>query len=392
MDKICFVIQRYGIDVNGGAEVLCRNLAEQLLPFYDVHVFTTKAKDYITWKNEYHDSFEVINGVKVHRFKNVEKRDQKFLAEMNVDFERYVVGNAEQEKRWVIAQGPYCPELIQELKKEKDTFKKFIFFTYLYYPTIFGLPEVKEKAILVPTAHDEPFIHMSLLKQIFCECHSLFYMTDVEKQLVNNLFDNSDIPSVTGGSGIEVPEFTNPEHAREKYDLTKPYLIYVGRIDNGKNVPLLINYFEEYKKRNQSELKLVLIGNKFVDIPENSEIRYLGFVDEQDKYDLIAGSKALVLPSYFESLSLVVLEAMKLKVPVIVSSYCEVVKQHCIISNCGLYYSDYFEFEGILNWMNQNADICKEMGENGFSYVNNNYSWDVIRKKVKLLIESDSNS
>ena len=391
MDKICFVIQRYGIDVNGGAEVLCRNLAEQLLPFYDVHVFTTQAKDYITWKNEYHKSYEVINGVKVHRFKNLKKRNKKVLAEMNGDFEKYVAGNEDLEKRWVIAQGPYCPDLIQELKKEKDTFKKFIFFTYLYYPTIFGLPEVKEKAILVPTAHDEPYIHMNLLKKIFCECRSLFYMTDVEKQLVNNLFHNSDILSATGGSGIEIPENINPERTKEKYSLTTPYLIYVGRIDHGKNVPLLIKYFEEYKKRNQSELELVLIGKKFINIPENKDIKHLGFVDEQDKYDLIAGSKALVLPSYFESLSLVVLEAMKLKVPVIVSSYCEVVKQHCIISNGGLYYSDYFEFEGILNWMNQHSDICAEMGENGFSYVNDNYSWDVIRKKVKLLIESDGN-
>ena len=387
MEKICFVIQRYGEDVNGGAELLCRQITEHLVPFYDVHVFTTKAKDYITWKNEYHDSFEMVNGVKVHRFRNVAKRDQKFLAEMNNDFNRYVVGNDEKEEKWVEAQGPYCPELIEEIKKESVNYKKFIFFTYLYYPTIYGVPEVKDKAILVPTAHDEPFIHMNLLKEIFCGCHSIFYMTDAERKFVNKIFHNDEVPSVVGGSGIEVPEVVNPERVKEKYEIKKPYLIYVGRIDRGKNVPLLIQYFNEFLLRNNIALNLLLVGKQFINIEQNSNIKALGFIDDQDKYDLIVGAMALVLPSYYESLSLVVLEAMRLGTPVIASGKCEVVRQHCINSNGGLYYSNYYEFEGILNWMEKHPEECHIMGENGRTYVKNNYTWNSITDKMRKLIE-----
>lgn len=386
MDKICFVIQRYGEDVNGGAELLCRQIAEHLLPFYDVHVFTTKAKNYITWKNEYPESFEEINGVKVHRFKNQLRRDEKYLGQVNVDFERYVAGNEELEKHWVKAQGPYCPGLIEEIKKEKVTYKKFIFFTYLYYPTIFGVPEVKEKAILVPTAHDEPFIHMSILKSVFQQCQALFYMTEEEKKLIHQLFGNEDVKYEIGGSGIEVPDDIQPPRAKSKYGLGT-YLIYVGRVDEGKNVPLLIKYFREFKKRNCSDLQLVLVGKQFIDIPESDDLKTLGFVTEQDKYDLIAGAKALVLPSYYESLSLVVLEAMKLQVPVIASEYCEVVKQHCLKSNGGLYYANYYEFEGILNWMDGHLDECTTIGKNGCKYVEKNYTWDSIIAKIRVLIE-----
>lgn len=386
MDKICLVVQRYGLDVNGGAEVLCRKLAEHLLSLYDVHVFTTKAKDYISWKNEYHVSYEKINGVKVHRFRNQSKRNEKYLGQVNVDFERYVAGDKEKEKQWVKAQGPYCPALIEEIKKEKDTYKKFIFFTYLYYPTIFGLPEVREKAILVPTAHDEPFIHMSILKAVFQQCQSIFYMTEEEQKFVNQLFANDDVMYEIGGSGIEVPDDIHPQRTKKKYKLGS-YLIYVGRVDEGKNVPLLIKYFNEYKKRNQSGLQLVLIGKQFIDVQVTDDIKALGFVTEQDKYDLIAGAEALVLPSYYESLSLVVLEAMKLKVPVIASAYCEVVRQHCLKSNGGLYYSNYFEFEGILNWMESHLNEWTAIGENGKRYVNKNYTWDSIIAKMKVLIE-----
>ena len=386
MDKICFVVQRYGLDVNGGAEDLCRKLAEHLLPFYDVHVFTTKAKDYISWKNEYHVSYEEINGVKVLRFKNQSRRNEKYLGQVNVDFERYVAGDKEKEEQWVKEQGPYCPGLIEEIKKEKDTYKKFIFFTYLYYPTIFGIPEVKEKAILVPTAHDEPFIHMSILKSVFQQCQSIFYMTDEEKKFVNHLFANDDVMYEIGGSGIEVPDDIHPQRTKKKYELGS-YLIYVGRVDEGKNVPLLIKYFNEYKKRNQSGLQLVLIGKQFIDVHGTDDIKVLGFVTEQDKYDLIAGAEALVLPSHYESLSLVVLEAMKLKVPVIASAYCEVVRQHCLKSNGGLYYSNYFEFEGILNWMKSHLNEWIAIGENGKRYVNKNYTWDSIIAKMRVLIE-----
>lgn len=386
MKKICFVIQRYGLEVNGGAELLCRQMAEHLLPFYDVHVFTTRAKDYITWKNEYKAGIENIHGVRVHRFSCLKKREQKKVGEMNMDFQRYVVGNIKKEKEFLIAQGPYCPELVDMVEKDKNEYSAFIFFTYLYYTTVEALPYVKEKAILVPTAHDEPFIYMSVLKEIFTSCKAIFYMTEVEKELVINLFQNENVKSETGGTGIEIPEDVSSERAKKKYHTGK-YLLYAGRVDKGKNVPLLVQYFEEYCHRNKTDLQLYIVGKQFVDIKESQNIKLTGFINDQDKYDLMAGAEAVILPSYHESLSLVILEAMRLERPVIVASQCEVVRQHCLLSNGGLYYKNYLEFEGILNWMKAHPEECRIMGENGRSYVEKKYTWDSITDKMRTLIE-----
>lgn len=66
--KICCVVQRYGMEVNGGAELHCRQISERLTPFYDVEVLTTKAIDYMSWKDEYSEDEEILNSVKVRRF------------------------------------------------------------------------------------------------------------------------------------------------------------------------------------------------------------------------------------------------------------------------------------------------------------------------------------
>ena len=52
-EKIAFVNQRYGLEVNGGSELLCRQMAEKLSEIYDVEVITTCALDYVSWENHY---------------------------------------------------------------------------------------------------------------------------------------------------------------------------------------------------------------------------------------------------------------------------------------------------------------------------------------------------
>jgi hypothetical protein len=66
--KIAVVVQRYGADINGGAELHARYIAERLARHATVEVFTTCAKDYITWKNELAAGEEKVHGVTVRRF------------------------------------------------------------------------------------------------------------------------------------------------------------------------------------------------------------------------------------------------------------------------------------------------------------------------------------
>lgn len=165
------------------------------------------------------------------------------------------------------------------------------------------------------------------------------------------------------------------------------YLIYVGRIDKSKGCAQLFQYFEEYKRRNPGTLKLVLMGKPVMEIPSHPDILPLGFVTDEEKYNGMAGAEALVLPSRFESLSLVVLESMSLGVPVVVNGKCDVLKEHCIRSNAGLYYRDYFEFEGTLNYLLNRTELRKQMGELGVEYVEKNYRWDKIVDRLSQMVE-----
>ena len=385
--KICLVVQRYGLEVNGGAELQCRLFAEQLAKKYEqVHVVTTKAIDYMTWKNEYTADEENINGVILHRFDvDVERNINKFN-KINGEF-LYQGLSESREQEWINIQGPYCPKAIAYIEKHKEDFDVFIFFTYMYYTTVMGISKVTEKAIVVPEAHDDPYIRMKIFNNVFLRPRSFFFNTEEERQLVYSLFDNSGIPSALGGVGVEIPVDVKGTRFKKKYKLEN-YIIYVGRIDEGKNCDQLFQYFQEYKKRNPSDLKLVLVGKAVIDLPGSDDIVSLGFVDEQDKYDGIAGARMLVLPSEYESLSMVVLEAMSLYIPVIVYGKCAVLKGHCIKSNGAFYYNNYFEFEGEINYLLTHDEEVKIMCQNAKKYVEDNYQWDRIIERLCLLIEA----
>lgn len=382
-EKICFVVQRYGIEVNGGAETHCRQIAEHMTEEYDVTVLTTKAMDYMTWKDEYEHEEERINGVKVLRFSVDQVRDVEKFNEINFRFE---LTRKVNETEWLKQQGPFVPKMIEYIREHKNEYGKFVFFTYLYYTSVEGIKEVKDKALLVPDAHDELFLNMKIYKELFHAPRGFFFNTEEEKQLVYKKFEIGDIPYTIGGIGIETPEWADGKRFKDKYRLDQ-YILYAGRIDYGKNCHILFQYFDLYKKRNPGHIKLVLMGQEIMEVPGREDIISLGFVSEEDKYDGMAGAELLVLPSQYESLSIVVLESMKLGVPVIVNGACDVLRGHCIKSNAGLYYKDYYEFEGTLNYMLSHEKEWALMGENGKKYVGGHYCWNNVIHSLKKLIE-----
>jgi len=388
MKKIAIINQRYGLEVNGGSEYYTRLIAEQLNKKYDVEVLTTCAMDYVTWKNQYAEGVEELNGVKVRRFPVKKERTQKEFDDVNRRIFQPGARTPELEREWVEKQGPYAPGLIEYIEKEKDHIDVFIFVTYLYYFTAVGMPKVADKSILIPTAHDEPYLEFETYKRVFTCPKAYVFLTEEEQQLVYRKFHTQDKFTRQAAVGIDVPKDVDAKRFLEKYGITDPYMIYVGRIDEGKNCHWLFRYFIEYKKRHpESDLKLVLMGKAVIPVPQNKDILNLGFVSEEDKYDGIAGCEFLVLPSEFESLSLSVLEAMELKRPVMVNGNCEVLKGHCKKSNAGFYYKNYFEFEGQVDYLMTHPKERTLMSENAKRYVDNNYKWDVILKRLDEVIE-----
>ena len=167
-------------------------------------------------------------------------------------------------------------------------------------------------------------------------------------------------------------------------------LLFVGRIDEGKNCDVMFRYWQAYKERNPGPLRLVLMGKPVIPVPQRDDICSLGFVSEEDKFDGVAGARLLLLPSRFESLSIVVLEAMSLEVPVLVNGDCAVLKGHCVKSNAGLYYQNYLEFEGAMKALLNDESLRDALGQNGPRYVEENYRWDVILDRVSGLVEQVS--
>lgn len=389
MKRIALVNQRYGLEVNGGSEYYTRLIAERLTSHYQVDVITTKALDYTTWENHYAADEENINGVRVLRFP-VEHPRAKDFNEFNADYLQKLANGTPDpaaELIWFEKQGPYCPAAIDYIRTHKDDYDVFIFVTYLYYLTVKGLPEVADKAIFIPTAHEEPFIHFRYYQTLFPMPKAYIFLTDEEKALVQGLFHTESIPCDVMGTGVEIPSVPDAERFRAKYRIADDYLIYVGRIDEGKECPRLFRYFLEYKGRHpESRLKLVLMGKQACMIPRHGDIISLGFVSEEDKYDGIRGAKALVLPSQFESLSISVLEAMALHVPVIVNGGCDVLRGHCTKSNAGLYYYDYLEFEGCVDYLLSHSAEYAAMCGNARAYIDRYYDWNVIMEQFRRMI------
>lgn len=384
--KIAFVVQRYGEEVNGGAELHCRQVAERLSKYYDVEVITTCAIDYVTWKDEYSPGQEVLNGVTINRFAvDANRNSDRFNR-----FSEKIFGKPhtkDDEIKWMELQGPYSKRLLEFIADSKDKYDHFIFFTYLYCTTYFGLPLVKDKAILVPTAHDETPIYLDIFNELFQMPEYIFYNTKWEKNFVQSKFKNKHIPNDVIGVGIDTIQNLHPDDFIEKYNIGDPFLLYVGRIDESKGCKVLFDYFLKYNKSHKNELKLVLVGKPVMDIPKNKDIISLGFVTDEDKYNAMSACRILINPSPFESLSMVLLEAWSFNKPTLVNGNCGVLKDHCKLSNGGLYYSDYAEFEACLDLMFSNSELCARMGDNGRCYVGESYGWNVVESKYLRLLD-----
>lgn len=386
-DKLAFVCQRYGLEVNGGSELYCRQLAEKMSGYYDVEVYTTCAIDYVTWKNDYEPGTEVIHGITVRRFPVTKIRDQCSFSKLS---DRILLENPDHsdadEEEWIEAQGPVCPALLEALYRERKKYKAVVFMTYLYYPTAKGLPMQFENAYLIPTAHDEPAIYLRHYEKVFSSAKGFIWLTPEEQAFAEDRFPAiRNKPGVLTGSGVEHFDGELPEIPPEIRDV--PYIVYAGRIEELKGCSEMFRFFHQYKRQYGGELKLALMGKAVMQIPKADDIVSLGFVSEEMKFAVMGSARALVLFSQFESLSIAVLESMAMGRPVLVNGKCAVLKGHCTRSNAGLYFEDYREFAETLNYLLTHEREYQAMRENGKRYVEENYQWDIIVRRVRELIQ-----
>jgi glycosyltransferase involved in cell wall biosynthesis len=383
--KLAVVIQRYGAEITGGSESHCMAIVGRLSEFADVEVITTCARDYVTWRNEYAEGTEIVNGIPVHRFKTDRVRQSRKFD----DLSQHLYTNPHSyfdEVDWMVQQGPYAPGMFEYIKEHGADYDTFLFYTYLYPTTFFGIQYVPQKAILVSTAHDEPPLYFDIFRMLFHLPKAFLYLTEEEKALVHRTFQNQYIPYETLGTGVKVTAESNPDAFRQKYGIDGDFLLYAGRIDEGKGCGQLIEFFSRYKSHH-NDLMLVFMGKAAMKIPDRPDIRMLGFVSDEDKINGMSAATILMMPSLMESLSIVTLEAWSVGTPVMVNGDCAVLRGHCSRSNGGLYYTDYDEFEACLDLLLENRELAATLGENGKKYIQQNYQWDVIDKKLMRIVE-----
>jgi glycosyltransferase involved in cell wall biosynthesis len=427
--KIAFIIQRYGAEVLGGSEHLCRLVAERLAATHEVDVLTTCARDYVTWRNEYAEGADRVKGVTVRRFSTSTTRDIEA-------FNRYsdwIYNNPHSrsdEMSWVKQQGPWAPGLIEYLKRNHQQYDVLIFFTYLYATTVLGLEVAPHRSILVSTAHDEPAIRLDIFKEVFSTPAALCYLTESEREFVQAHFverplleevvgvgvdlpqqqpyprmperpPDDDGPQGTGdagGSDDEAQSREFPSHLlargavfRRRHRLYGPIALYGGRIDPGKGCEELIQYFSEYVK-DGGDATLVLMGVKLMALPEEPFIRFAGLLSERERLQALEAATVVVCPSPYESLSLLALESLSVGTPVLVNARSAVLVEHAIRSNGGLWYADRDEFVEALKLLVGDEAVRRALGRNGRDYVRRHYRWDVVLGKYERLFAKIRNA
>jgi len=387
LPPVAFVVQRYGPSVTGGSEALARAVAERLAGRFEITVFTTRAADYVSWRNELPDAEEEPGGVRVRRFPVEEERD---LAAFNAFAEPLYLRERthDEELEFLRRQGPYVPGLVEALAAEADRYRAVVFFTYLYYPTYWGLRAAGERSVLVPTTHDEPPLRFSIYREVFARPRAFGFLTGAEERLVRSRFELGARPGLLVGMGIEPAGQPDVAGFRRRHGLERPYALYAGRFDAGKGCSELLAFHERYRCEHEGGAELVLIGRLAMPLGEEAGVRHLGFLTEEEKAAAMAGACAVVCPSPYESLSIVLLEGFALGTPGLVNARSPVLQEHCLRSNAGLFYEDADEYGEALDLLVRDRALREALGANGRRYVDAGYRWPAVLDRWHALVDA----
>ncbi|HEY5618708.1 MAG TPA: glycosyltransferase family 4 protein [Vicinamibacterales bacterium] len=384
--KLAFVVQRYGADIAGGSEGHCRELAERLSGRHDITVLTTCAKDYVTWENAFPPGHSVENGVAVVRFPVARPRRMKVFADLS---DEVFDGGAsrEQQEEWFRENGPETPDLLDHLRASGHEFDLVVFWTFRYYQSYFGLPLVADRAVLVPTAEDDAAVNLDVLPAFFDKPAGYMFLTPEEEDLVSSRAYRPLLPSRVIGTGLE--PVSSHETTRAPLDalgIPRKYLLYLGRVDRNKGCDALLENFVEYAAT-RHDVTLVLAGPAKMEIPSHPRIRALGYVTNEVREALLAHAQALVVPSWYESLSIVLLEAWNHAIPALVNGRCKVLAGQVRRANGGLYYMFPAEFDEAADFLLNRQHERDALGRQGLAYVEREYRWPTVLSRVEALLQ-----
>ena len=388
--RLLFVVQRYGLDVAGGAEQACREYATRMARRgHDVEVLTSCALSYVDWANSYPPGTEELAGVAVHRLPVHRPRDHRVFGGLQ---HRVLTGHKpvpyHLQREWMRQQGPDVPGLPPWIEARAASYDVVVFFTYLYWTTWAGLPVAARLAptLLHPTAHDEPPLQLGVFEPVFRHPGAFGFLTEEEAELVERRF-RVRRPSSVLGIGVELDVTGDAAAFRQRYGIgDRPYLLFVGRVDPHKGSDELYDQFAALKNRTPGPLALVFLGEPVKPVPRHPDVFVTGFVDDATRQAALSGCLALVHPGYFESFSMVLTEAWAHRKPAIVQGHCDVLVGQARRSGGALPYWGFGQFEAAVEAVGGDPSLAAALGDAGRRYVERRYDWDGVLTRYERLL------
>lgn len=386
--KLAFVTPRWAPEVRGGAETAAREAAERFAAWegWEVEAFTSRALDHFTWANELPEGEATVNGVRVHRFTCQGVRfddDPDFAARV---IYRPRAATLDEAYRWVAMQGPTSPDLVDAVAASDADL--VVFTPYLFAPTVQGVPRVGARALMAAAAHDEPLIRLPAYRETFRAAGGFVFYSAEERALIERLFQVGHRPGAVIGIGVEDPGVPSgpellPEPLRDA-----PYVVCLGRVEEGKGSRLLARYFEVYKDRRPGPIQLVFTGpTSQVERYTHPDVHLAGPVDDGVKWSILRHARAFVSPSPYESFSIVLMEAWLAGLPAIVNGRCAVTRGHVARSGGGFAFDDFASFEAGLDRLLGDDRLRDRLAANGRRYAATEFSWPAVIERYRSFLE-----
>lgn len=389
---IAFVTPRYGPDVVGGSEAVMREAAHGLAGRgWEVEVLTTPAKDHFTWADAYPPGVTTVDGVVVRRFPLVREEGRYPGQADRGELERRIADGVPldegQEQAW--ANGLFrVPDLYHHLVADQSRYRAIVLSPYLFWTTLVGATVAPERTIVMPCLHDEGYARLRIVARSLSVVARAWYLSAPERDLARRLGIDPGAADLTG-AGVPVPEGYDPEGFRARHGLTRPYVLYAGRREEGKGWPVLLDAFAAAVARG-ADLDLVTMGVGEVRAPAAvaDRVHDLGFVADEHAPDAFAAAAAYVQPSRNESFSRTVMEAWLAGTPVLANAESDVVAWHCERSGAGITWSGGDELSAAIEALATSPDAFAALAEPGRAYVLEHYRWETVLDHMERSLEA----
>jgi glycosyltransferase involved in cell wall biosynthesis len=389
--KIAFVTPWYGPDIPGGMEAETRRTAEQMVRAgLPVEVLTTTIRDFFgDWgRNHHRAGVETIAGVTVRRFPVLD-RDKAAFDAVNWRLMQNLPISSAQERTYI--EEMFRSPALYAYLADHCAEHLFFFIPYMFATTYFGAQICPDRSFVIPCLHDESYARLSLYREVFPHVRGLIFHTGAEKALADALYPaarTQERPVL--GEGVDTDWQGDAARFRHRHGVSGDFILVVGRKDAGKNTPLLLNYWRRYQADRQRPLTLVFIGPGALPAGAGAHpgVRDLGFVSQQEKYDAYAAAAFLCQPSLNESFSLVLMESWLAERPALVHGACAVTQEQVVAANAGLFFTNFPEFAGTVDWLLDHPEAAARLGRQGRRYVLDHFHWDVVIDRYRRLIDA----